>query len=119
LCSLAQHAKQETEIDSGNLKTKVIKQEEEEAADVKLYSVAGDNKADDKPLTVSKMEVVALSTAETTTETVSDQNLDAADKTQTGRSDGGASESSDSEVEEEWKKTSTDTKLRNVFISLQ
>ncbi|MEQ2166786.1 hypothetical protein GOODEAATRI_031862, partial [Goodea atripinnis] len=51
LCSLAQHAKQETEIDSGNLKTKVIKQEEEEAPDVKLYSVAGDNKADDKPLT--------------------------------------------------------------------
>ncbi|KAK5606997.1 hypothetical protein CRENBAI_010838 [Crenichthys baileyi] len=109
LCSLAQHAKQETEIDSGNLKTKVIKQEEE-AADVKLYSVAGDNKADDKPLTVSKMEVVASSTAETAAETVSDQNLDAADKTQTGRSDGGAYESSDSEVEEERKKTSTDTK---------
>ncbi|XP_047225177.1 neurofilament heavy polypeptide-like isoform X2 [Girardinichthys multiradiatus] len=110
LCSLAQHAKQETEIDSGTLKTKVIKQEEEEAADVKLYSVAGDNKADDKPLSVSKMEVVASSTAETTTGTVSDQNLDPADKTQTGRSDGGASKSSDSEVEEEWKKTSTDTK---------
>lgn len=54
LCSLAQDARQETD-DSGNLKKKSIKpepavSEEEEAADAKLSSVAGQDEADAKPL---------------------------------------------------------------------
>ncbi|XP_035993683.1 ABC transporter F family member 4 [Fundulus heteroclitus] len=102
LCSLAQHAKQETRAEYGNLKMRMIKQEEEEAADVKLNGAAGEKRTDDKPLIEPKTEVLSAETA-----IVSEQHLEAADKTQTEKSD---SESSDSEVEEEEKeKTSTDT----------
>ncbi|XP_037643529.1 translation initiation factor IF-2-like isoform X2 [Sebastes umbrosus] len=97
LCSLAQHAKQETE-DSSTLKKKSIKpepatSEEEEGEVTKLSNITEENNVDAKPPPGSKTDVVVESSdaelpcEERDAETVSEQLLHPAGETNTTNSD--------------------------------
>ncbi|KAM6919193.1 uncharacterized protein FYW49_008711 [Xenentodon cancila] len=102
LCSLA---KQEMD-DSGNVKKKTIKpepstSEEEETSDTRLSKGTGEDGEDDKPPLEYKTDVSESSHAGSNAETVSEQQLDAVEKTQTTEMNSVKSDSSDSEAEEE------------------